>query len=166
MGLGHSLSGTCSTSDFGLDRIRWYVSGLPQQIFHLLSVSTKLDGMKNACLAQALHPISVSAKSDGMSMACLAQAIHPFTVSAISDGMSMACLAQAIHPISVSAKSDGVTAQKRSNSIHPSKLSTKSDGAPHLRTWFCPCLVHSLPARHFQLRRILCNTEPKELVPQ
>ena len=129
MGLGHSLSGTCSTSDFGLDRIRWYVSGLPQQIFHLLSVSTKLDGMKNACLAQALHPISVSAKSDGMSMACLAQAIHP---------------------ISVSAKSDGVTAQKRSNSIHPSKLSTKSDGAPHLRTWFCPCLVHSLPARHFQ----------------
>ena len=99
MGLGHSLSGTCSTghslpgtcspSDFGLRKIRWY---------------------EKACLALALHPISASTESDGMEKACSAQMLHPIKASAVSDGVPALKHLNSLHPITPSVISDGAPA--------------------------------------------------------
>ena len=111
-------------------------AGLRRQTFRLLSVSTKLDGVKKACWVLALHPFSVSTEFDGVFMACRVQALHPFSVSTEFDGMKKACLAQTIHPITPSAISDGTPAIYKKTSGPRYPQCRKQDFLPSVTNQF------------------------------
>ena len=97
-----SLSGTFATSDFGLNRIRWYEKNLPGTN----STSDYVFSHIRWCAHSEMIKFNTSIYAFDQ--------IRWYTCQKCS---------HSLHPITPSAISDGASAQKRSNSLHPFMLS-------------------------------------------
>ena len=157
-----SLSGTFATSDFGLNRIRWYEKNLPGTNSTSDYVFSHIRWCAHSEMIKFNTSIYAFDQIRWYTCQKCSHSLHPITPSAISDGASAQKRSNSLHPFMLSAKSDGPT-QMKARCAQASPQLTRLTSHTHFSSCCCshagPCRGHrkfvsaaSLPARCWQNR--------------